>query len=123
MSAEDYLASGDKPKRNKYGAKKVTVDGHRFDSMAEGARYWDLKVLQEAGEISDLELQPEYPCLVQGVKVGAYRADFRYRDAAGKLVVEDVKGKRTDLYRWKKKHVEAQYGITVVEIVRGKVAA
>jgi hypothetical protein len=33
-------------------------------------------------------------------------------------VVEDVKGFKTELYRWKKKHVEAQYGIEIVEIGR-----
>ena len=32
------------------------------------------------------------------------------------LLDEDVKGFKTPLYRWKKKHVEAQYKITVVEI-------
>jgi hypothetical protein len=33
-------------------------------------------------------------------------------------VVEDVKGMRTPMYRWKKKHVEAQYGITITEVGR-----
>jgi hypothetical protein len=27
-----------------------------------------------------------------------------------------VKGFKTPLYRWKKKHVEAQYGITIREV-------
>jgi hypothetical protein len=49
--------------------------------------------------------------------VGHYVADFRYRSGPqGLLVVEDVKGVRTALYRWKKKHVEAQYGIQITEI-------
>ena len=71
-------------------------------------------------------MQPEFPLLVPGrgnggayerVCLGKYIADFRYRAGRqGLLVVEDVKGFKTPLYRWKKKHVEAQYGITVVEI-------
>lgn len=32
------------------------------------------------------------------------------------VYVEDVKGIKTDLYKWKKKCVEAQYGIKIIEI-------
>lgn len=116
MTAEEYNASQKQPKASKYGNTKVFVDGHHFDSKAEGARYWDLRLMERAGEISDLELQPPFPLLVNGVKVGLYRADFRYRNADGDVVVEDVKGMKTAVYRLKKKMVEAQYGIVVEEV-------
>ncbi len=43
-------------------------------------------------------------------------ADFSYTDTrTGLVVVEDVKGFKTPLYRWKKRHVEAQYGFRILE--------
>jgi hypothetical protein len=111
--------------RSKYHARATTVDGIRFHSAKEARRYGTLKLLQRAHEIQGLELQrvfllsvgddPESPD--SGTVIGKYIADFSYFDlSAGKLVVEDVKGFKTPLYRWKKKHVEAQYGIQIREI-------
>ena len=50
----------------------------------------------------------------RGGVIGRYRADFSYEElteTGGRwdFTVEDVKGFKTPLYRWKKKHVEAQY--------------
>ena len=100
---------------NKYHARKTEVDGIVFDSKREAARYSELKLLQAAGEIRDLELQPEYELAVAGRVVGKYIADFRYMDG-GRVVVEDAKGVRTDVYRLKKKMVEAIYGIKILEV-------
>jgi hypothetical protein len=110
--------------RQKYGATPTTVDGIRFHSAKEARRYGELKLLEKAGEIRELELQPRFPLLtpVPGsttgrARVGDYVADFRYREGQkGLLVVEDVKGFKTQAYRWKKKHVEAQYGIQIREV-------
>lgn len=112
--------------RHKYGAIATTVDGIRFASKAEAARYVDLKILEKLGHIKELELQPKYPLYAtQGqfttscFLIGHYLADFRYRQGpTGVLVIEDVKGMRTALYNWKKKHFEAQYGLTITEIGR-----
>ena len=49
-------------------------------------------------------------------EIGKYIADFEFYLPNGTRVVEDAKGVRTALYRWKKRHVEAQYGITIVEV-------
>ena len=49
--------------------------------------------------------------------IGHYVADFAYVDErTGQRVIEDVKGVKTAMYRWKKKHTEAQYGITITEV-------
>lgn len=114
-----------KVKRSKYNARKTTVDGIVFDSAKEAARYSELRLLEKAGEITALVYQPSY-CLEVDADherwdarrhvIGTYRADFAYFDKNGIEVVEDVKGFKTPLYRWKKKHVEAQYGITIHEI-------
>ncbi len=43
-------------RRGKYGNRKVKVDGYTMDSQAEAQRYTYLKLLQMAGEISNLEV-------------------------------------------------------------------
>jgi hypothetical protein len=80
-------------------SKPVWIDGMKFDSGKEGARYLELKLLQYAGEISDLETQPqfilqsEFKDAHSGKKVDAitYRADFRFCEK-GKVIIEEVKG-------------------------------
>lgn len=116
----------------KYGNKKTTVDGITFDSKKEAQRYHELKLREKAGEIRSLQLQFQYPLMVpsvignggpyERVCLGKYIADFRYeeflrpgRSKECRTVVEDVKGFKTPLYRWKKKHFEAQYGIKIRE--------
>ncbi len=103
-------------KRTKYRSVSTVVDGITFASRKEATRYSELRLLVRAGQVADLELQPEYPCRVNGVLVCTYKADFRYRDVASNtLVVEDVKGFRTRLYTIKKKLVQALYPITILE--------
>lgn len=105
----------------KYHAEPIFVDGHRFASKAEARRYSSLKLLQRAGEIEDLELQPRYDIVVNGRRIGFYKADFKYTNClAGETVIEDVKSAPTaknPLYRLKKKLVEAIYGVTIVEVM------
>ena len=102
--------------RSKYHAVPTVVNGIRFASKAEARRYQELRLEQSVGAISGLELQPRYPLHINGWKLGEYRADFRYRNGDGMTVVEDVKGVLTPMYRWKKKHVAAEYGVDVVEV-------
>lgn len=103
----------------KYRAVPTSVDNIRFASKKEANRYFDLKVLQRAGEISDLTCHPSFPLVVNGQKVCTYVADFSYRDRAGQLVVEDVKSKptMTPAYRIKKKLLLALHGVTVREVM------
>lgn len=102
---------------SKYSAIKTEVDGYLFASRREAARYSELKILEKAGEISDLELQPQYPCVVNGKLICKYIADFRYTsNKRGNVVIEDAKGFKTPVYRLKKKMVEAIYNIIIVEV-------
>ena len=91
-----------------------TVDGTVFDSKAEARRYTELKLLEKVGSIYDLELQPEYELIPpfeyhgkkeRGIK---YRADFRYVHR-GAVVVEDVKGHRTEVYKIKRRLLLHRY--------------
>lgn len=106
--------------RTKYRAVPTVVDGIRFASKAEATRYQDLVRFGLAGLLAELELQPRFDLHVEGVKVGTYVADFRYReldafDDQWSDVIEDVKGVRTPVYRLKKRMVEAEYGIQIRE--------
>lgn len=102
---------------NKYRNVKTVVDGHTFASKAEARRYSELRLLEKAGEISGLELQPRYPIVVNGFKICTYVGDFRYFDRASKtLITEDCKGMRTPIYRLKKKLVRAMYGFDIREV-------
>lgn len=104
-------------KKTKYSNQRTVVDGIAFASKAEAKRYGELKLLEKAGEIFDLRLQPRYKLAVNGAHVCTYVADFKYVKR-GKDVdtVEDVKGMRTALYSLKAKLMKACYGIVIQEI-------
>ena len=99
---------------NKYRNKKVIVDEKEFDSKREGNRYKELKLLERAGEIKDLELQPRFLLQDSFKKNGRtfrkieYVADFKYIEN-GKAIVEDVKGIQTDVFKLKHKIFERVY--------------
>lgn len=105
--------------KSKYNAKKVVVDGIKFDSKKESARYNELKLLERCGDIRNLELQPRFELLPafsygdEKFRKMEYVADFRYtRD--GKTFVEDVKGYKTKEYMLKKKLFLYKYGSDVM---------
>lgn len=116
--------------RSKYGVNQSpsgklarTVDGITFASLAEAKRYGELKLLERAGTIRQLRRQPWFELVAGGRILGKYIADFEYLTRVNGLaswvkVYEDVKGHATPLYKWKKKHVEAQESITIREIRR-----
>lgn len=106
---------------NKYGAKPTTVDNIRFASQKEARRYSELKLLERAGKIRNLKVQPPFRLEVGDVLVCRYLADFSYVDdeRTPAFVVEDVKSEATRknrAYRIKVKLLKALHGISVVEV-------
>jgi hypothetical protein len=99
----------------KYRNKKTEIDGIMFDSKKEASRYLTLKLLEQLGEITNLELQPKYEFKLNNTKICTYRADFRYKDKGGEVIVEDVKGYKTSMYRLKARLMLAFHGITIKE--------
>ena len=99
----------------KYKNKPLVVDQIRFASQQEGMRYLQLKAMLQKGEITRLQLQPSFTIRVEGEVICRYVADFQYLKD-GKLVVEDAKGFRTDVYRLKKKLLHACFGIEIQEV-------
>jgi hypothetical protein len=101
-------------RRNKYNAEKVEADGHTFDSKKEHARYLQLSALQARGEIAGLKVHPEFDLEVNGHHICRYVGDYQYEEG-GRLMVEDVKGCRTRVYRIKRALMWAVYGISIKE--------
>lgn len=118
---------------SKYGAQPVVIDGRRFASKREAARYQELRLLERAGQIVGLRCQVRYACEVNGQHVCDYVADFVYdewqetrlrHEPGGDYdgisrrrvtVVEDTKGVRTPVYRLKKRLLKAIHGIEILE--------
>jgi len=114
MTIREYRAS--QKKKPKYHNQKTVVDGIEFDSKKEAAKYKKLKLMVKAREIRELQLQPEFPIRVEGVIVCTYRGDFSYIDnKENRLILEDVKGIKTQVYRLKKKLLKAIYNIDILE--------
>lgn len=110
--------------RTKYGNRKTVIDGITFDSVKEANRYAELRLLEKAGWISDLEMQKPFELqpafLHDGKKIQPikYIADFTYL-CDGKPVVEDVKSPATrkdKVYQLKKKMMLYVHGIEIKEI-------
>lgn len=114
----------------KYHNKKIVIDGIKFDSKLEAERYGQLKMMERAGVITGLELQPCFELVPAFEKNGkkwrkmTYIADFQYFSCAeGKCIVEDVKGSEkvlTDVFRLKQKLFEYRYNELTIRIVTSK---
>lgn len=109
---------------NKYGNKKITTEDGDFDSKKEYRRWCELKLLQRAGEITNLRRQVSFVLIpVQKVdgkvveRAVKYIADFVYNEP-GKLycTVEDTKGVKTKEYIIKRKLMLEKYGIQIKEV-------
>lgn len=106
----------------KYNNKKVTIDGHEFPSNLEANRYCQLKLLQRAGKISNLQLQVPFILQESFRKNGKtyrkteYIADFVYEEN-GKTIVEDTKGIKTDVFKIKQKLFEYKYPDLELKII------
>lgn len=117
-----------RPRRTKYGSRKITVFGITFDSKREAQRYMELSSMQRAGKITDLQTQVHFqliPALYgdDGKVVQRkceYVADFVYwrlqEDGSKVKVVEDAKGFPTEAYKIKKKMMRWMHGIEIREV-------
>ena len=127
--------------RSKYKAKKVTVNGDTFDSQKEYRRFCELRLLERAGQIQNLQRQVKYILIpaqrqfsneiyTKGKKKGcfkpgkllesevSYYADFVYMQD-GKQIVEDVKGYKKgaaySIFVIKRKLMLYEHGIRIKE--------
>ena len=108
---------------SKYRNKRIICDGIKFDSQKEAQRYRELCLMERAGELTALKLQPRYKLAVGGIPLRypsgrqvTYVADFEYqRKGEYGRTIEDVKGMKTPVYKIKQAIMMAM-GKTIVEI-------
>lgn len=107
-------------RKSKYHNEPVTVDGVRYDSLNEHRRWCFLKLMEKAGEISDLQYHVPFTLIPKGSveiirmpdgteietkkydRKHWYEADFVYTTKSGEIVVEDFKGFETESFKQKR---------------------
>lgn len=130
----------------KYRNRKVTIDGVTYDSKKEYNRWCELRLLERAGRITDLQRQVPFELipaqyrtietgeryknnnLARGIRAGDPKTKevcleqsvVYYADFVyqqdGRQVVEDAKGVRTADYIIKRKLMLERYGIKIREV-------
>ena len=111
---------------NKYHNRALSTPDGKFDSVKEYRRWQELKLLQRAGEIYDLQRQVPFVLIptqkdeITGKVIEReckYIADFTYRSCkTGRITVEDAKGAKTEVYKLKKKIMLYRHGIQIKEV-------
>jgi hypothetical protein len=98
---------------HKYNAKATVIDGFRFDSKKEAARYARNKLLISNNEmIMQLRQTPFH--LTDGV---VYRLDFMEFYSDGNILFVDVKGRDTPMSKLKRGQVECLYPHVKITLV------
>ncbi len=101
-----------KKKPSKYHNVHTILAGRTFASGKEAVRAGELALLLKAGEIFCLEFQVRFPLPGHG----AYVADFVYLNKQLEPVIEDSKGVKTPMYKYKKKLFKERYGKEIKEV-------
>ena len=104
--------------RNKYSAKRVTVNGEAqgFPSKLEAAIFEQLSLLEKAGEIIDLSRQAGVDLTLAEIR---WKIDFSYIDAhTNKRVFAEAKGVEDERYKIFKK-LWPFYGFGDLQVWKG----
>lgn len=96
---------------HKFHAVRTEVQGEKFASKKEARYYQDLLLARSSGDLLFFLRQVPFH-LPGGVRYVVDFAEF-WRDGTVRFV--DVKGYRTDTYRVKRKIVEANYPVQILE--------
>lgn len=108
----------------KYRNVLCEADGIKFKSKLERQRYLDLRALEHAKLVSDLQVHPRFAInwpngsAGRPVKICDVELDFAYYDnVRKKRIFEDTKGRDNPMSQLKRKLVQAAHAIEV-ELVR-----
>ena len=120
MTAAEYrmlMQRKNKDANSKFQNQWTEIDGHKFQSIAEGKYYGRLKMRLKAKEIRSFEMQKTYKIFIDGVLITTYRADFVIQENDGTFTVVDVKSEATEameVFQIKRKLMFAVLGIKIV---------
>lgn len=105
--------------RNKYGNIETAYGGRMFASKLEATHARDLDLMRHSQSVDSKVVAVNYqyrmPVKVNGVLICHYVADFYVSFADGHHEIHETKGAKTDIYKLKKKLVEAIYGEEIIE--------
>lgn len=115
------LDGNKKEEKSKYGAKRVEIDGHKFDSKGEATCY---EFLRDHPRITIEELHPRYTLQDKyttkdgrKIRVIEYIADFLIT-VEGDVYVIDFKGVETTDFKIKRKIFEKRYPDEILVVAR-----
>lgn len=122
-STEDFRKYREEKKKaenskTKFYSKKEVIDGIKFDSRKEAAYYTQLKIKKQCGQIKDFQRQVRFNFILNGVKIGYYKADFVEVLLDGSKQIIDVKSdftRKLPRYRKQKKLMLAFHNIHILE--------
>ena len=100
---------------HKFKAKPIVMDGKRWDSTLEYKYMLHLEMLKKSGEVLFYHDHVNIR-LTGGTK---YEVDFQVFYADGTVKYIDVKGVETDIFKIKKREVEAIYPFEIQIVKRG----
>ena len=102
---------------NKYHNKWTEYNGVKYQSKKEANYACELDLRLKAKDIKMWERQIPFHVAINGKKIGKYMLDFKVINNDGSVEYIDVKGMKSgvpyQMFKWKKKCVEAQYGIEI----------
>jgi hypothetical protein len=93
---------------NKYGAKKTTTLGRRFDSKFEAGVAEELELRKKGKDILDYDCQYRVELLIYRADGSIafkknYKVDFRVHEVDGSFTLLEAKGFETEDYKWKRR--------------------
>ena len=96
---------------NKYGAKKTTFNGIKFDSKFEAGVAHELELRKKAGEILDYDCQYKvemwaYDANGKPAMKKTHKVDFRVHEHDGSYTLLEAKGMETADYRDRRRWLE-----------------
>lgn len=94
---------------NKYGATKHEYDGRVYHSKLEAAYAMALDLRIKAGDVQEWVPQFKVSLDVNGKHIANYFVDFKVILTDGSEELHEVKGFATEVYRLKRKLLEATY--------------
>ena len=113
---EHQLKGIARPKRNKYNAEPVYVDGWRLDSKREARRFQELLMLQRTGKVIRFLRQVPLHLAPAGThqkRASIMRLDFVVWWANGSITWEDSKGVKTEAWKVRAAMAEKLYNIEI----------
>lgn len=109
LNPDAYKKSHGRKPRSKFHSSSEYIDGYFFQSKAEAARYRQLLLMWNAGEIQRFHRQVAFD-LGGGT---TYKVDYMVVHNDGQIVYEDIKGFLTKESKRNLKQVRSRYGVIV----------